>query len=84
MGSARSSIDLAIDVARSNGSTVIRVSDNGLGFDSGKPAGIGLSNITARLAGLYGERAAFVIARREGGGTLVTVTIPFGAGATCR
>lgn len=76
MGSARTSIELGIDVSRSNGSTVIRVSDNGLGFDPSKPRGIGLSNIASRLVYLYGSRANFDIRARDGGGTLAVVSLP--------
>jgi two-component system, LytTR family, sensor kinase len=76
MGSARSSIELGIDVTRDNGSMVIRVSDNGLGFDASKPRGIGLSNVAARLTALYGERAQFDIGARDGGGTLAVVSLP--------
>jgi two-component system, LytTR family, sensor kinase len=76
MGSSRSSIQLAIDVARANGSTVIRVSDNGLGFDASAPRGIGLSNVTARLQHLYGSDATFEIGARDGGGTLAVVSLP--------
>jgi two-component system, LytTR family, sensor kinase len=76
MGSSRTSIELGIDVSRSNGSTVIRVSDNGLGFDATKPRGIGLSNVASRLAHLYGSRARFEISARDGGGTLAVVSLP--------
>jgi LytS/YehU family sensor histidine kinase len=76
MGSARTSIELGIHVARANGSTVIRVSDNGLGVDASAPRGIGLSNVVARLQHLYGSEATFDIATRDGGGTLATVSIP--------
>lgn len=76
MGSARTSIELGIEVSRDNGSMVIRVSDNGLGFDASKPRGIGLSNVAARLTALYGERARFDISAREGGGTLAVVSLP--------
>jgi signal transduction histidine kinase len=77
MGSARTSIELGIDVSRSNGSAVIRVSDNGLGFDATAPRGIGLSNVVARLQHLYGSDATFDIQARAGGGTLATLSLPF-------
>lgn len=76
IGSSRTSIELGIDVARANGSTVIRVSDNGLGVDASAPRGIGLSNVVARLQHLYGADATFQINARDGGGTLATVRIP--------
>jgi sensor histidine kinase YesM len=77
MGSSRTSIELGINVSRSNGATVIRVSDNGLGFDASAPRGIGLSNVTARLQYLYGSNATFDIKAREDGGTLATLNLPF-------
>ncbi|HTZ54083.1 MAG TPA: histidine kinase [Candidatus Acidoferrum sp.] len=76
MGSSRTSIELGIDVSRDNGSTVIRVSDNGLGFDASQPRGIGLSNIASRLSYLYGSRATFDVRPRDGGGTLAVVSLP--------
>ena len=76
MGSARTAIELGIDVSRSNGSAVIRVTDNGLGFDVTAPRGIGLSNIVARLQHLYGSDATFDIEARDGGGTLATLRLP--------
>lgn len=82
MGSMRGSIDLAIDVARSNGSTIIRVTDDGVGFAPDATAGIGLSNIASRLQYMYGERASFMIRKREEGGTLATLTLPFIQGGT--
>ncbi len=77
MGSGRTSIELGIDVSRSNGCAVICVSDNGLGFDATAPRGIGLSNVVARLQHLYGSDATFDIKARDGGGTLATLSLPF-------
>jgi two-component system, LytTR family, sensor kinase len=76
MGGSRTSLQLAIDVERRNGSTVIRVSDDGLGFAAGSTLGIGLSNVTARLKYLYGDDATFTIGARDGGGTLATLALP--------
>jgi two-component system LytT family sensor kinase len=77
MGRARTSIELAIDVVRQNGSTVIRVTDDGLGCPPDAAHGIGLSNVTARLQHLYGRRASFSIGARDSGGTLATLCLPF-------
>jgi two-component system, LytTR family, sensor kinase len=84
MGSTRTALALAVDVSRSGGSTIIRVIDDGLGFNAGAPRGIGLSNIASRLEQLYGDRARFEIRRRDDGGTLATLTLPFQGAATCR
>lgn len=77
MGSTRTSIDLEIDVERRNGSTVIQIADDGVGFDAGGATGIGLSNIVSRLEYMYGQNATFAIAPRSDGGTLATVTLPY-------
>ncbi len=81
MGSTRASIDLEIDVARQNGSTVIQVADDGVGFSDGAAHGIGLSNIVARLDYMYGDRASFAIGSRNEGGTLATLTFPYVEGS---
>ncbi|HTU70403.1 MAG TPA: histidine kinase [Candidatus Baltobacteraceae bacterium] len=76
MGSARVALALGIGVVRRNGSTVIEVSDNGIGFDPLAPRGIGLTNVAARLQHLYGTDASLAIRARDGGGTLVTLNLP--------
>jgi two-component system LytT family sensor kinase len=80
MGSSRTALQLAIDVERRNGSTVIRVADDGLGFAAESKPGIGLSNVAARLKHLYGDGASFSIGARECGGTLATLRLPFREG----
>ena len=77
MGGDRTAIDLGIDVRRVNGSTEIRVSDDGSGFNPGATPGIGLSNVRSRLEHMYGDKGTFTIAPRAEGGTLATVRIPF-------
>ncbi len=81
MGSERKSIDLDIDVTRRNGSTVIRVGDDGIGYTTTACDGIGLSNVRARLHYMYGEDATFAIEARSNGGTIATITLPFKEGA---
>jgi two-component system, LytTR family, sensor kinase len=82
MGSSRERLDLAIGVGRRDGSVVITVSDDGLGYAPGERQGIGLTNVRERLERLYGSRANFEIAGRDGGGTLAVVTLPFRQGGT--
>ncbi len=77
MSGERDAIDLEIDVRRANGSTVIRVSDDGVGFDSNSQNGIGLSNVASRLEHMYGAGASFSIESRAEGGTLATLRLPF-------
>lgn len=81
MGSERKSIDLDIDVTRHNGSTVIRVGDDGIGYTTTACDGIGLSNVRARLHYMYGKDATFAIEPRTNGGTIATITLPFKEGA---
>lgn len=85
MGSSRVTLDVDIDVARKNGTTVITVDDDGLGFDPAAARGIGLSNVTSRLRYMYGDRATFEIAPRPQGGTRATLAFPYSIGDTsCR
>lgn len=67
-----------------HGKLAVNVADTGLGFGKAATAGtgIGLSNIRERLALLYGNKANLVIAETEGGGTSVTITVPYVACTT--
>jgi signal transduction histidine kinase len=62
-----------------HGKLAVTVADSGLGF--GKSAtsgtGIGLSNIRERLALLYGDRASLTVTETAGGGSSVTITVPY-------
>jgi two-component system LytT family sensor kinase len=76
MNSATQSLHLSIDVARTNGSTVIRVTDDGCGIRPDARRGIGLSNVESRLEHLYGASASFSIGAGNAGGTVATLTLP--------
>jgi two-component system LytT family sensor kinase len=68
-----------ITAARSNGSLVLTVRDDGPGFRLPSPnpgAGTGLRNAKARLHELYGSAASLTTAEAPGGGALITVVIP--------
>jgi two-component sensor histidine kinase len=73
----RLSLDLAIDVQRRNGSTVISVTDDGNGIAVDAARGIGLKNIESRLSHMYGAAATFSIGPRADGGTRATIVFPF-------
>ncbi len=62
-----------------HGKLAVTVADTGLGFGQADTAGtgIGLSNIRERLALLYGGKASLVIKETPGGGTTVTITVPY-------
>lgn len=66
--------------ARREGATLaVTIADDGLGFnDSGKASGsgIGLGNVRARLAALYGERGRLRVEAPSDGGVVATVVIP--------
>ena len=62
-----------------HGMLAVTVADTGLGFGKSATAGtgIGLSNIRERLALLYGDRASLRVTEPEGGGTSVTIAVPY-------
>ena len=70
---------LRVSAEVKHGNLAVTVADTGLGF--GKAAtvgtGIGLSNIRERLALLYGAKASLTVTETEGGGTSVTITVPY-------
>lgn len=70
-------------VARSEGAQlIITISDDGLGIDdspspsSRRGEGIGLSNIRARLAALFGSAGHLSLASKVGAGTTATIVMP--------
>ena len=62
-----------------HGKLAVTVEDTGLGFGKAATAGtgIGLSNIRERLALLYGNKASLRMTEPAGGGTSVTITVPY-------
>lgn len=67
-----------------HGKLAVTVADTGLGFGKAETAGtgIGLSNIRERLALLYAGKASLTVTEPEGGGTSVTITLPYVARAS--
>jgi two-component system, LytTR family, sensor kinase len=55
---------------------VIRVEDDGVGYNPAAPAGVGLSNVAERIRQHFGGKASLVVRGREGGGTVVALTFP--------
>jgi len=71
---------IKISAARQNGNLLLQIADNGSGFDPAAKHfndGIGLSNVRARLANLYGEKQDFSIVEQPNGGVSVEIRIPF-------
>ena len=75
-------VESAIEIraTRRNGLVELQVRDDGPGIDElgGEAAnGIGLANTRSRLDKLYGAAHSFRLSPAVGGGTQVTITIPF-------
>ena len=72
---------VAARTERDGGSMLeLTVSDDGVGFGSaGSGSGIGLSNIRARLAHLYGGEAALSLQAGESGGVVARIVLPIRA-----
>ena len=68
---------VAIDSKRDGDRLNLTVTDTGRGFVGGSGSGVGLSNIRARLAALYGDRAALRLAGNYPRGVQATITIPW-------
>jgi hypothetical protein len=63
--------------ARSEGATLeVRVADSGRGLSAGAGHGTGLSNIRARLAGLYGDAAGLSLGLNRPRGVVATLSLP--------
>jgi signal transduction histidine kinase len=62
-----------------HGKLQVSVADTGLGFGraSTSGTGVGLANIRERLQLLYGHKASLTVAENPGGGTVVTITVPY-------
>lgn len=64
-----------------SGGLRLEVRDNGLGLNPGpaptRGGGVGLANLRARLAALYGPAASLELAPADGGGTRATVHLPW-------
>ena len=62
-----------------DGNLEVSVADTGLGFGKAATAGtgLGLANIRERLVLLYGQDAHLAVTENGGGGTRVTITVPY-------
>ena len=67
---------LELEAVRREDRLVLRVRDNGTGFDEGSAEGVGLRNTRARLEQLYGTEQKFEV-RNEDGFTVAEIEIPF-------
>ncbi len=73
--------EIEIRARRANGNLTLSVRDNGAGLSGDQSEivnkGVGIANTRARLKQLYGERHRFELQNVEGGGLLVSISIPF-------
>jgi two-component system LytT family sensor kinase len=77
-GISRSSAAGLVEIGawRENGTLLLSVRDDGPGPPADRREGVGLSNVRARLARMYGDEKALEMEPAEGGGTRVTIRIP--------
>lgn len=55
---------------------IVSVADTGVGFGSSSGVGIGLANISARLAAEFGDRARLSLENNDLGGATATIELP--------
>ena len=69
--------EVRVAARRDNGAVQIDIVDSGIGFGATtRGDGVGLSNLRARLQGLYGTRASVAITDNAPAGTRVSVRLP--------
>lgn len=67
---------------RDRDALLLMIRDDGPGYSAPSPRrghGVGIANVRSRLAQLYPDRHVFDVADAPGGGTQVTICIPFSA-----
>jgi LytS/YehU family sensor histidine kinase len=67
---------IEIGAQETNGDLMLRVQDNGPGYQPASTAGVGISNTRARLKTLFGEAGKLEILNGAGSGTVATVRFP--------
>jgi len=67
---------IEVKAASSAGTLALTVCDTGRGFVAESGTGVGLANIRARLAALYGSRAALKLEANAPRGVVATITLP--------
>lgn len=68
--------EIRIEAHAESDSLCLRVSDSGVGMNTGSPEGVGLANVRARLENLYGERGRLALYGREPRGVIAEIVMP--------
>jgi two-component system LytT family sensor kinase len=74
---ASATVQVEVSIARENGRLTMSVRDHGRGLDADATPRIGLANTRSRLEHLHGGAAHLEIANAPGGGTAVTIQLPY-------
>jgi hypothetical protein len=67
---------IRVKAERSGAALTLSVADNGRGLTTASGSGVGLANIRARLAALYGERAALALEANSPRGVVAIIRLP--------
>ena len=68
--------EIRVDAREAEGLLCLRVTDTGVGMNTGSPEGVGLENVRGRLARLYGDRGRLAIYRHDPNGVVAEITMP--------
>jgi signal transduction histidine kinase len=72
--------EVVIEAERREGALLLRVRDSGMGLNPASPEGVGLSNVRARLASLYGERGRLALYENSPRGMIAELSLPVNGG----
>lgn len=61
----------------------LTVTDTGVGFDANAPQGVGLANVRARLASLYGEKGKLLLYPHAPHGVIAKLVVPYPGTVDC-
>jgi len=75
---------ITVSAARDGDQVVVRVADDGAGFQAASGSGVGLANTRARLSALFGAAARLSLRGNEPRGVIAEVRLPHQVAATRR